>query len=1424
MNKKKLIWGGSILVGTTLLLIIYFAFNLLGISQSLMKKYELVITTESAEKLYDGTPLSSNNWSLQSGKLVPGHSMKVTMKSSITYPGSIPNEIGVTIFDEKNNNVTSNYKIIYDLGKLTVLQWDITIQTESREKFYDGAPLSSNNWSLQSGTLMSGHRIEYTMASSITYPGSIPNEIGITILDENNNDVSSLYNIIYNLGELTVFKWDITIQTGSSEKFYDGTPLTNNNWSLQSGVLMSGHSINTTMTSSITNPGSIPNEIGVTIIDTNNQDVTGIYNITYNLGTLTVFKWDITIQTDSSEKIYDGTPLTNNNWSIESGQLYTGHSIDFTMVSSITKPGSVQNKIGVTILDENNKDVTSIYNITYNLGTLTVLKRDITIQTGSSEKFYDGTPLTSNTWLIQDGTLVNGHSIDATMTSSITYPGSTQNKIGVTILDENSNDVTGNYNITYNLGTLTVFKWDITIQTESSEKTYDGTPLTNNTWLIQSGTLMTGHSIEVTMTSSITNPGSIQNKIGVTILDENNNNVTKNYNITYNLGTLTVSKRNITIQTESLDRIYDGTPLTSTTWSIQSGTLVNNHSIETIMTSSITNPGAIPNDIGVTILDENNSNVTQNYNITYNKGTLTVYKRNITIQTGSSEKVYDGSPLTNSNWLLEVGTLVIGHRIEHTMTSSITNPGSILNEIGITILDENSNDVTQNYNIDYNKGNLTVLERDITIQTESLEKTYDGTPLTSSSYTIPSGTLVNDHSIDIIMTTSITNAGSVPNDIQIAILDGNGNNVTGYYNINYNLGTLTVQKISLILLSGSASKVYDGTPLTYNVWSLVYGEVLADHELRVNVTGVITDVGSVDNLMHAYVLDENDNNVTSNYDIELQLGKLTILTSIYSSGNLSRTPPEISDETYLQIFASQSGRVYLRDMSFGNYNGQGWDLGIPYNINLGINPLSFSSLALLESGRQVNTIQIRHLREFIPYLTPYYATNNLNIVNDIHVYGQLESIYSFNYISYDYVSSSKFLLQDQSIIEKESLYRDYVYDNYLAIPQLTRLAMLQLAQQNNLDPSKPTIALDVQRYIQNAATYNLNFQPIPDDVDVAVYFLTVSKEGICQHFATAATLMYRALGIPARYVTGFVGDATRDQWSNITGEQAHAWVEIYIDGMGWVQVEVTGSFEAKPRITVTPKDVKKLYVEGQDPIKATSVDIKGFEDYIDQGYTYHVTFGGELSTIGRETSTITDFIIYDELGNDVTHMFDITYNTGILQLYGYQITLETVDDSKIYNGSSLTNFNWNIIGELGDGHYVNNDQVVFTGQQLNVGMSQNRATLTILDADGNDVTWMYLINYDFGSLTVYPRLITIQSDDATKPYDGSPLICQEYEIVFGSLADGDTLSVVISGTQTNIGSSDNIIESAMITNGSTDVTFNYIIQYIEGKLTVTPAN
>lgn len=112
-------------------------------------------------------------------------------------------------------------------------------------------------------------------------------------------------------------------------------------------------------------------------------------------------------------------------------------------------------------------------------------------------------------------------------------------------------------------------------------------------------------------------------------------------------------------------------------------------------------------------------------------------------------------------------------------------------------------------------------------------------------------------------------------------------------------------------------------------------------------------------------------------------------------------------------------------------------------------------------------------------------------------------------------------------------------------------------------------AQSVQHCMKNFGTYSQKLDPLPQGMDPVDYFLGTSERGYCVHYASAATLILQSMGVPARYASGYVvfpGDLKREKGTDgytahVTDARAHAWVEIYLEEIGWIPVEMTPGFD-----------------------------------------------------------------------------------------------------------------------------------------------------------------------------------------------------------------------------------------------------------------------
>lgn len=111
-------------------------------------------------------------------------------------------------------------------------------------------------------------------------------------------------------------------------------------------------------------------------------------------------------------------------------------------------------------------------------------------------------------------------------------------------------------------------------------------------------------------------------------------------------------------------------------------------------------------------------------------------------------------------------------------------------------------------------------------------------------------------------------------------------------------------------------------------------------------------------------------------------------------------------------------------------------------------------------------------------------------------------------------------------------------------------------------------------YLKSHYHYTLDVKTPPENLDFAQHFLFDTGEGYCTYFATAMAVLSRSIGLPSRYIEGFVALPAEDGGPVIiTGQQAHAWAEVYIPALGWVTFDATsttGEMPPPPSESETP--------------------------------------------------------------------------------------------------------------------------------------------------------------------------------------------------------------------------------------------------------------
>ena len=283
-----------------------------------------------------------------------------------------------------------------------------------------------------------------------------------------------------------------------------------------------------------------------------------------------------------------------------------------------------------------------------------------------------------------------------------------------------------------------------------------------------------------------------------------------------------------------------------------------------------------------------------------------------------------------------------------------------------------------------------------------------------------------------------------------------------------------------------------------------------------------------------------------------------------------------AENIILHARCGESGIFYLRALSFGDYSGTGW---LKTEDSVGVNSLSLAAQAVSfarQSGPQELEIRSELLLENL--CLPYFTVSEGVWESYVPSFAQTE----YNVSYYSAPDSFSEITLPAEYLEDEQNYRDFAHDFYTRLPDTTRSAVLTLCEQAGISASTENVIQRVAEFVRSSGEYDITVQPYPSD-DYAIYFLTVAHRGYCVHFATAAAVIYRSMGIPARVTQGFLlrSEAGRD--TDIAGTDAHAWVEVYQDGLGWLPVEVTGQSGPVPESSA-PADQVPVPSESPAPV------------------------------------------------------------------------------------------------------------------------------------------------------------------------------------------------------------------------------------------------
>lgn len=807
--------------------------------------------------------------------------------------------------------------------------------------------------------------------------------------------------------------------------------------------------------------------------------------------------------------------------------------------------------------------------------------------------------------------------------------------------------------------------------------------------------------------------------------------------------------------------------------------------------------GLVQGDFSITGTDLEKYSVT----IQVTDGGLTIQPRTVTLKSASATMAYDGTALTAQDVTIGSFGFVKGEVISVTAEGSQTAVGNSENKPIKIVKGEKYKE--SNYKITEEYGTLTVTKSSaaFTIKANNAEKTYDGRALTESGYTVTMPQGFEKFVVTAVVSGSITDAGTADNTVDsYTITDPSGTDVTGNFtNVTKGNGTLKVNPRKVTLTSATDSKIYDGTPLT-NDKVTVTGDGFVDGEIEedsIKATGSRIEKGTSKNPISYNTV--KDKFKEKNYVIIEDIGTLTVYakgtelvvtapsgswkydgTAHSTENKVTATWPSTDDAAKYTVTATVSGSVKdVKDGTVANVIDKDSikimekSTGKDVTSNFDMDKITTKNGTLQVEPRLVTLTSASGSK---PYDGTALELPEVTVGGDGFVAGEIAegSIKATGSITK--VGSAL-----NSVTYSPAPIGGFNENNY----KITK-------KEGTLSISKAEIAFRVTAnshtwtYDGNAHTDSGYTVTIPDndketygkfmvEADVEGSVTNVTKVPV-ENKITKVTVKLK-------------GEDVTDQFD--TGKMTLEDGELQISP---VEITLTSDSGSK-EYDGTPLELPKVKVKGNIITTNGKAQISNIRA---TGSVTDVTTDPVPNTITYETSK--DFIPENYVITKKEGTLTVTKNTKA------EIILTAKNASKTYDGTPLTEPGVDVTG-LPDGFTA---QAEAGGSITNVSQTVEGnnpvSSYKILDKEGKDVKdWFTNVTTKAGTLTITARKITLTSADATKPYDGSPLVKEEVTVggTVG-LADTHIIEYTFTGSQTYVGSSPN--------------TFTYIIKDKEGNV------
>ncbi len=351
-------------------------------------------------------------------------------------------------------------------------------------------------------------------------------------------------------------------------------------------------------------------------------------------------------------------------------------------------------------------------------------------------------------------------------------------------------------------------------------------------------------------------------------------------------------------------------------------------------------------------------------------------------------------------------------------------------------------------------------------------------------------------------------------------------------------------------------------------------------------------------------------------------------------GRVDNRKPEYDGDEVLTVIVSElpAANMYLRGYCGTDYQGGRWQVGEKaferacrrQGVDIEEAALLLAELSSPQRSGAGIEYELRYTGRssslaYLPYGADLETIQEQYRVSGDYVVEKskgLESLAFEGYAPGDLATNGSGMW-DSDAQEFYSWYNEYVAEQYLVVsedlPEVTGLvnairdsglgqAILERSQESADGRNSVRLALGnlVAGQLRSLARYNIDPGPLPGGADPVEYFLSESHQGYCMHFASAGALILRGLGVPARFVSGYV--VQPDQFmrgsggyrASVRDDTAHAWVEIWLENVGWVPVEMTPGYEETGTILAEP-DQPTLFPTPDPESQHTSPESQGQE-------------------------------------------------------------------------------------------------------------------------------------------------------------------------------------------------------------------------------------